>query len=147
MPRELSAGGVVIREHEGVLQVAVIRPRGKSVWALPKGHVDGEETPAEAATREVCEETGLRARLERPLGEIKYFYQFRGKRIFKTVAFFLFRDEEGTIDALDPSMRVEVDEARWIPLADAPRVLAYKGEKEMAARALELLGSAASDGQ
>ena len=95
----------------------------------------------------MCEETGLRARLERPLGEIKYFYQFRGKRIFKTVAFFLFRDEEGTIDALDPSMRVEVDEARWIPLADAPRVLAYKGEKEMAARALELLGSAASDGQ
>lgn len=148
MPRELSAGGVVIREHEGVLQVAVIRPRGKTVWALPKGHVDGEETPAAAAAREVFEETGLRARLERPLGEIRYFYQFRGRRIFKTVTFFLFHDEEGTIDQLDPSMRVEVDEARWIALADAPRLLAYKGEKEMATRALELLGSpAATDGQ
>lgn len=139
MPRESSAGGVVIREHQGALEVAVIRPRGKQVWALPKGHVDADERPEQTALREVFEETGLRARLEQPLGEIKYFYQFRGKRIFKTVTFFVLRYESGTIDELDPAMRVEVDEARWIPLQNADRVIAYRGEKEMIKKAQELL--------
>ena len=139
MPRESSAGGVVIREHEGELQVAVIRPRGKSIWALPKGHVDGSERPEEAALREVREETGLEADLERSLGEIRYFYQFRGRRIFKTVAFFLFRYRSGEIDELDPSMRVEVDEAKWVRLADAHTLLAYRGEKQIIATAQEQL--------
>lgn len=139
MPRESSAGGVVIREHQSALEVAVIRPRGKQVWALPKGHVDADERPEQTALREVFEETGLRARLDQPLGEIKYFYQFRGKRIFKTVTFFLLRYESGTIDELDPAMRVEVDEARWIPLQNADRVIAYRGEKEMMKKAQELL--------
>ncbi|MGA9524582.1 MAG: NUDIX hydrolase [Myxococcaceae bacterium] len=139
MAREASAGGVVVREHEGELQLAVIRPRGKSVWALPKGHVDQGETPEQAAAREVREETGLEADLERPLGEIKYFYQFRGRRIFKTVSFYLFWYRGGHIDHLDPSMRVEVDEARWIPLKGAHLQLAYKGEKEMVALAQALL--------
>lgn len=139
MPHESSAGGVVVREHQGVLEVAVIRPRGKQVWALPKGHVDPGEKPEQAALREVREETGISARLERQLGEIKYFYQFRGARIFKTVAFFLFWFEGGDIDQLDPSMRVEVDEAKWIPLAGADRVIAYRGEKEMLKKAQELL--------
>jgi 8-oxo-dGTP pyrophosphatase MutT (NUDIX family) len=145
MPQEASAGGVVIREHQGVLELAVIRPRGKTVWALPKGHVDGTETPAEAAAREVFEETGLRARLEQPLGEIRYFYQFRGKRIFKKVSFFLFRHQDGEIDKLDPSMRVEVDEARWVRLSEAQTLLAYKGEKEMVAAAQALLQPPAKD--
>jgi 8-oxo-dGTP pyrophosphatase MutT (NUDIX family) len=139
MPRESSAGGVVIREYEGELQVAVIRPRGKTIWALPKGHVDGTERPEEAALREVREETGLEAELERPLGEIRYFYQFKGRRIFKTVAFFLFRYRAGEIDQLDPSMRVEVDEGKWVRLADAHQLLAYRGEKQIIATAQELL--------
>ena len=142
MPHESSAGGVVIREKEGELQVAVIRPRGKSVWALPKGHVDQGERPEDAASREVREETGVDAELERPIGEIKYFYQFRGRRIFKTVVFFLFRYRGGEIDQLDPRMRVEVDEAKWVRLADAHQLVAYKGEKQMIARAQELLLSA-----
>jgi 8-oxo-dGTP pyrophosphatase MutT (NUDIX family) len=139
MAREASAGGVVIREQQGELLLAVIRPRGKMVWALPKGHVDPGETPEQAAMREVREETGLDADLERSLGDIQYFYQFRGKRIHKTVSFFLFRHRGGTINDLDPSMRDEVDEARWIPLAGAHRVMAYKGEKDVVTRAQALL--------
>jgi 8-oxo-dGTP pyrophosphatase MutT (NUDIX family) len=149
MAHESSAGGVVVREAGGQLHVAVIRPRGKSLWALPKGHVDEGERPEDAACREVREETGLDADLERPLGEIRYFYQFRGRRIFKTVAFFLFRYRGGEIDRLDPIMRVEVDEAKWVPLAGAHRLLAYRGERQMLARAQELLltAPASSGGQ
>lgn len=140
MANEVSAGGVVVREREGVLEVAVIRPRGKEAWALPKGHVDPGETPEKTAQREVQEETGLRTELDRPLGEVNYFYQRAGKKIFKRVHFFLFRHVSGEIDALEPEMRIEVDQARWIPLAEAPKELTYKGERDMAARALAALG-------
>jgi 8-oxo-dGTP pyrophosphatase MutT (NUDIX family) len=139
MPTETSAGGVVVREREGVYEVAVIRPRGRQAWALPKGHVDPGETPERTAQREVEEETGLQASLDRPLGEVRYFYQRDGKKIFKRVHFFLLRYVSGAINALDPKMRIEVDEARWIPLADAPKRLSYKGERDMAAKALGAL--------
>ncbi len=139
MPREASAGGVVICDRDGALALAVIRPRGRTVWALPKGHVDSGETLAQAAAREVLEETGLQVELDAPLGAIQYIYQFRGQRIFKQVHFFLFRCVGGEIDRLDPKMRVEVEQARWIPLADAKRLLAYRGEREVVGRAEELL--------
>jgi len=139
MPREASAGGVVIRERDGELDLAVIKPRGRSVWALPKGHVDSGETPDRAAGREVLEETGLDVQLEEPLGEIRYVYQFRGRKIFKQVHFFLFRCVGGEINRIDPSMRVEVEQARWIPLAQADQLLAYRGEREMVAKAAALL--------
>ena len=139
MSRESSAGGVVVREREGTVELAVIQPRGRDVWALPKGHVDAGETPEQAAAREVLEETGLRVQLEAPLGEIRYVYQFRGAKIFKQVHFFLFRYLEGEIDRIDPKMRLEVSQARWIPLADAQTTLAYRGEREMALKATALL--------
>jgi 8-oxo-dGTP pyrophosphatase MutT (NUDIX family) len=139
MPREASAGGVVVCERDSVLSFAVIRPRGRAVWALPKGHVDGGETEVQAAAREVQEETGLLVELDVPLGDIQYVYQFRGRKIFKRVHFFLFRCVGGEIDKLDPGMRIEVDEARWAPLSEANKVLAYRGEREVVARAASLL--------
>ncbi len=124
--------------------VAAIRPQGKpeGVWALPKGNVDPGESPAETAVREVWEETGVRARLVEKLGDVKYVYTRRdGERIFKIVSFFLLRAGRGRIGEIDDRMRVEVAEARWLPLDEAPKLLAYKGEREMAAKALDRLAS------
>ena len=119
--------------------LAAIRPQGKpaGVWALPKGLVDPGESPAETAVREVREETGVDGRLVEKLGDVKYVYTRDGERIFKIVSFFLLRAGRGRIGAVDESMRIEVAEARWLPLEDAPRLLAYRGEREMAKLAWE----------
>jgi 8-oxo-dGTP pyrophosphatase MutT (NUDIX family) len=138
--REFSAGGVLVRAIRGRPHVAAIRPGGRDrVWALPKGHIDAGETPAETAVREVREETGVEGRLLEKLGDVRYVYTWQGERIFKVVSFFLLQAGRGRIGAIDESMRIEVAEARWLPLVDAPRLLTYGGEREMAAKALERL--------
>ena len=131
MIREFSAGGVVLRRMEGRVFVAVVRVRDE-ILALPKGHPYGDETPAEAAQREVREETGLETELVEKLGDVEYWYVRGGKRVRKVVAFFLFRYRSGNVEDHDH----EVEEALWIPLEEAPALLAYKGEREMAVAAL-----------
>jgi len=134
---------VLVRTIRGRHHLAAIRPRGKEagVWALPKGRIDAGEHPAETAVREVREETGVEGRLVEKLGDIRYVYTWRGDRIFKVVSFFLLRAGRGRIGEIDDAMRVEVSEARWLPLDEAPRLLAYGGEREMAAKAHERLGT------
>ena len=146
MARELSAGGVVVRRLRGRFWLAAIRPRGKpeGVWALPKGLVDPGESPDVTAQREVAEETGLEARLDGKLGDVRYVYSRRGgERVFKVVSFFLFRYRSGRIGELPAGMEREVAEARWLPLDDAPRLLAYRGEREMAENAIAVLADRA----
>jgi 8-oxo-dGTP pyrophosphatase MutT (NUDIX family) len=133
--REFSAGGVVVRRMQGRPFVAVVRVRDQ-ILALPKGHPDGKESAAEAAQREVREETGLEAELVERLGDVKYWYVRGGERVMKIVAFFLFRYRSGSVENHDH----EVEEALWIPLDEAPRRLAYKGERDMAEAALSRLG-------
>ena len=125
----------------GRLWFAAVRPQGKpeGTWALPKGLVDPGETPAETAIREGFEETGVAGRLVAKLGDVRYVYTWEGERVFKIVSFFLARAGRGRIGELPPGMEVEVAEARWLPLADGPALLAYKGERDMAARAAESL--------
>ena len=143
VPREISAGGVLVRVVRGRPMVAAIRPRGKpaGVWALPKGLVDPGESPAETALREVLEETGVTGRLVQKLGDVKYVYSRGGDRIFKIVSFYLLRAGRGRIGEIDEAMRLEVAEARWLPLEEAPRLLAYRGEREMATLAWERMRS------
>lgn len=137
MRRELSAGGVLVRVVRGRPMLAAIRPQGKpaGVWALPKGNLDEGESPAETAVREVWEETGVHGRLVEKLGDVKYVYTWAGERVFKVVSFYLLRAGRGRIGEIEERMRVEVAEARWLPLDEAPVLLAYKGEREMAAKA------------
>ena len=135
-----------MRTIRGRTMVAAIRPRGKDrVWALPKGHIDAGESAAETAMREVREETGVEGRLVEKLGDVRYVYTAnwegrKGERIFKVVSFFLLRAGRGRIGEIDEAMRIEVAEARWLPLDEAPKLLAYGGEKEMARKALARLG-------
>jgi 8-oxo-dGTP pyrophosphatase MutT (NUDIX family) len=141
VPNEISAGGVLVRRMQGRWWLAAIRPRGKpeGVWALPKGLVDRGERADATALREVFEETGVPGRLDRKLGDVRYVYTRGGQRIFKVVSFYLVRAGRGRIGTLPPGMELEVAEARWLPLEDAPRLLAYRGEKDMARAALEAL--------
>jgi 8-oxo-dGTP pyrophosphatase MutT (NUDIX family) len=141
--REFSAGGVLVRRMRGRWWVAAIRPNGKpkGVWALPKGVIDPGEAAAETAVREVAEETGLTGRLEQKLGDVRYVYTRGGERIFKVVSFFLVRWSGGRIGELPAGMELEVAEARWLSLDEAPRLLAYGGERDMAKRAIDALAS------
>jgi 8-oxo-dGTP pyrophosphatase MutT (NUDIX family) len=139
--REFSAGGVLVRRLRGRWAMAAIRPGGKpeGVWALPKGLIGPGEDPAATALREVEEETGVQGRLDRKLGDVRYVYTWAGERVFKVVSFYLVRYSRGRLGAIPPEFEHEVAEVRWLPLADAPRLLAYGGEREMAAKAIEAL--------
>ena len=141
MKREFSAGGVLVRRLRGEWVVAAIRPAGKppGLWALPKGRIDGGDSGEATALREVEEETGAHGRALGKLGDVRYWFNWRGERIFKVVSFFLVRYEGGRLGEIPEAFRHEVAEARWLPLAEAPRLLAYGGEREMAAKALAAL--------
>jgi 8-oxo-dGTP pyrophosphatase MutT (NUDIX family) len=152
MEREFSAGAVVLRRLRGEWQVAAIEPRGrygekgekkpktKPTIALPKGNIDKGEKPQETALREVHEETGIEAEAIAKLADIKYVYNRSwsdGAKIFKVVSFYLFRYVSGKIGDIKEEMRHEVAQAMWLPLDEAPKKLSYKGEREIAAKAIE----------
>ena len=143
MRREFSAGVVLVRRMRGRWWVAAVRPQGKppGTWVLAKGLLDEGERPAETALREGFEETGVEGELVQKLGDVRYLYTWEGERIFKVVSFYLARARGGRLGAIPPGMEVEVADTRWLPLDDAPRLLAYRGERDMAAKARETLAS------
>jgi 8-oxo-dGTP pyrophosphatase MutT (NUDIX family) len=145
MKREFSAGAVLVRPMRGRLWLAAIRPGSKpeGTWALPKGNIDRGEGGEATALREVVEETGCEGESLGKLGDVRYVYTFRGERIFKVVSFFLVRYRRGRIGEIPPEFRKEVAEARWLPLDEAPRLLSYRGERDMAEAALTRLREAA----
>jgi 8-oxo-dGTP pyrophosphatase MutT (NUDIX family) len=130
---EFSAGGVVVSDGQVITIVPVKRAAdGTRVLGLPKGHLDGEETPEEAARREVAEETGVDAELLEPLGDVEYRYDRRGRAIRKVVRFYLFAYRSGDLADHDH----EIEEARWMPLQEAAERLTYPGERDVVKRAL-----------
>jgi 8-oxo-dGTP pyrophosphatase MutT (NUDIX family) len=131
--RETSYGGVVVRGSDTI----VITPVGKTVTGLPKGGARAGETAEETAAREVREETGVEVTVRERLGDVRYWYRRSGKRILKTVHFFLCDYVAG--DTADHDH--EVDEARWIPLEQAAVTLSFPGEREMIERALSKIAA------
>ncbi len=130
---EFSAGGVAVRDGQCVVIVPTRRAAdGSKVLALPKGHPEEGESPSDAALREVREEAGVETVLVEKLGDTRYWYMRDGERVAKVVAFFLLEYVSG--DPADHDH--EVERARWMALEQAARELTYKGEREMALRAL-----------
>lgn len=155
MLREISAGGVVVRRSGDAWEIAVIEPQkepsgssgsakksSKTVLALPKGLVDEGEKAEQTALREVREETGITASVIAKLADIKYVYVRSWgdqQKVFKIVSFYLLRYVSGEIGEIAPEMKIEVQRALWIPLEDAPRKLAYRGERDVVRKAQEYL--------
>jgi 8-oxo-dGTP pyrophosphatase MutT (NUDIX family) len=108
---------------------------GRRVVGLPKGHLDGDETPEQAARREVAEETGVQADLVDDLGKVTYTYERQGHRVEKVVRFYLFEYRSGDVADHDH----EIEEARWVPLREAEDELSYPGERAVVRRALSRL--------
>lgn len=133
---EFSAGGVVVRGDEMIVIVPVKRAAdGARVTGLPKGHLDGDETPEQAAQREIAEETGVEADLIEELGDVRYRYERHRRRTEKVVRFYLFRYRSGDVADHDH----EIEEARWVPMEQALEELTYPGERDMVKHALSRL--------
>ncbi|MDT8910464.1 NUDIX hydrolase [Amycolatopsis sp. PS_44_ISF1] len=132
---ETSAGGLVVdpgREHAAL--IGRLDRHGKLLWSLPKGHIEDGETVEQTAVREVREETGISARVLRPLGTIDYWFVAERRRVHKTVHHFLLESTGGELSDED----VEVTEVAWVPLAELEHTLAYSDERKLVRKAKEL---------
>jgi len=130
---ETSAGGLVVDTAHDPPRAVLIGKRDRSgqlLWSLPKGHVETGETAEQAAAREIEEETGIRARLIAPLGEIDYWFVFAGRRIHKTVHHFVFAPVDGELSDGD----IEIDAVEWVPLSEVAGRLAYADERQLLAK-------------
>jgi len=135
---EVSSGGVVYRRKGDTAEIALAARRtrkGELVWGLPKGQIEREESPEQAALREVLEETGLTAEVEGSLGSTRYFYVWEGDRVRKRVHMFLMRATGGDVANHDD----EMEDVRWFAAQEAVRIAAYRGEREVLQHAVERL--------
>jgi 8-oxo-dGTP pyrophosphatase MutT (NUDIX family) len=124
---EYSAGGLVLSLRNGVPFVAMIATRERTRWGLPKGAVSEGETPADAALREVHEETGLEAKIVKPLETIQYFFRVGDTLIRKHVEFFLMQYVAGEIT---PQLS-EVDDVEWVELGESLERSSFESERKL----------------
>lgn len=138
---ETSAGGLCVKVELGIPYVAVILRRNRAghlEWCLPKGHLEAGETAAQAAVREVHEETGARGRIICQLGSVDYWFSGSTARIHKLVHHFLMEYVEGDL-TVENDPDEEAEDAQWVALHDAPTTLSYPNERRVVALALQLL--------
>lgn len=130
---QFSAGGVVYRKMGSGTEVVVLTRGGGKIFCLPKGKIEKNETPQQAALREIKEETGLTGTIEKELGKINYWFHSEEEniRINKTVYFYLVRYESGSTADHD----TDAEDARWLPIDDALKIMSYPSERQMVEKA------------
>jgi 8-oxo-dGTP pyrophosphatase MutT (NUDIX family) len=134
---EVSAGGIVFRRVPGEGARYLLIRDSYNNWGFPKGHLEGNESPAEAAMRETAEETGLgRLVLQGPIRVIDWHFRFRGRHIHKYCHFFLFESPEG-----EPCPQVDegITACQWQPLGEALEILSYDNARGVLKRAGEMV--------
>jgi 8-oxo-dGTP pyrophosphatase MutT (NUDIX family) len=146
--KEHSSGGIVFRNQDGKIEVALIsriNTRGKRVWCLPKGKVESKETPEDTAKREVREETGMDAEIVKKLGSINYWIVSPEDKttVYKTVDFYLMEYKSGNVNDHD----WEVEEVRWMDIDSALQIMEYPSEREMMLKAKQELKSVTKGGE
>jgi 8-oxo-dGTP pyrophosphatase MutT (NUDIX family) len=137
---QVSAGGVAFRHAAGRVEVAIVAVNPSRRWQLPKGIVDEGESAEEAALREVREEAGIETEMIAPVETIEYWYvgEQRGAgrvRFHKFVHFYLLEYRAGSVEDHDH----EIAEARWVSPAEAIEMLAFKSERAVVEKALNLI--------
>ena len=135
---ETSSGGVVFRRTGACAEFLLIRDPYEN-WGLPKGHLEGAETPVQAAVREVAEETGLcELQVVAQLPTIDWYFKDRGSLVHKFCHFFLIQCAGG-----EPTPQLEegITECIWRPLEEALVTVTYANAREVLRIAGEQLNS------
>lgn len=135
--KRISSGGVIFRKDNGAVDVALVLVKGKKTWCLPKGLINKDEEEADAALREVREETGLNGEIVKKIGQISYWFDLKDEmvKVNKTVHFYLIRFINGNTEDHDD----EVDEARWFPMDEALATLSFRSEREIMQKAKTMI--------
>lgn len=116
-PNEVSAGGVLARRTETAWEICLVCANG--YWGFPKGHIEGDETPAEAALREISEECGLprdSLAIVAEMAPSEYVYRRGGRLIFKLVHQFVVTTDTRLALTPQPS---EIEQAQWMSIDEA----------------------------
>lgn len=118
-----AAGGVVVRNLDGAIEVVLVHRPKYDDWSLPKGKAYAGESDEDCAVREVEEETGLRCRLEGDPVDVSYIDPLGRPKI---VLYWRMRPDG---DALRPTG--EIDDARWLSLTDAESALTQPRDRDV----------------